>query len=61
MTRRPLPHVYVIELSKDVLFEAKFSKNSPGYMEGTPCVYLGMTSLDPDVRFDKPAGAKIQA
>ena len=43
-----------------MLFEAKFRKNNPGYMEGKSCVYLGMTGLDPDVRFDKPAGAKIQ-
>ncbi len=46
-------HVYVIELSKDVLFENKFKKCNPGYVPGKPCVYVGMTGLDPDVRFDK--------
>lgn len=46
-------HVYVIELSKDVLLEARFRKANPGYREGKPCVYVGMTGLDPDVRFDK--------
>jgi hypothetical protein len=45
--------VYVIELSKDVLSEAKFTKCNPGYVAGKPCVYVGMTGLDPDVRFDK--------
>jgi hypothetical protein len=46
-------HVYVIELSKDVLFEAKFVRANPNYKTGQPCVYVGMTGLDPDVRFDK--------
>ncbi|WP_372657890.1 hypothetical protein [Hydrogenophaga sp.] len=53
-------HVYVVELSQDVLLEAKFRKNNPGYVEGQPCVYVGMTGLDPDVRFDKHK-AGIQA
>jgi len=46
-------HVYVIELSKDVLYESKFRKCNPDYIPGKPCVYVGMTGLDPDVRFDK--------
>ena len=45
-------HVYVVELSKDVLYEAKFVNSNPGYVTGKPCVYVGMTGLDPDVRFD---------
>ena len=62
MPRRPRLHhsVYVIELSKDVLLEARFRKNNPGYLEGKPCVYVGMTGLDPDLRFDKHK-AGIQA
>jgi hypothetical protein len=46
-------NVYVIELTKDVLFEAKFEKCNPNYITGKPCVYVGMTGLDPDLRFDK--------
>jgi len=46
-------HVYVIELSKDVLYEAKFMRANPDYRTGQPCVYVGMTGLDPDIRFDK--------
>lgn len=46
-------HVYVIELAKDVLYEAKFKKANPDYIAGKPCVYVGMTGLDPDLRFDK--------
>ncbi len=46
-------HVYVIELSKDVLHDRRFAKANPGYVSGKPCVYVGMTGLDPDTRFDK--------
>lgn len=53
MARRKHHNVYVIELSKDVLYEAKFKKCNPDYITGKPCVYVGMTGLDPDVRFDK--------
>lgn len=60
MSRRAHHHVYVIELSKAVLLEARFRKNNPGYIEGKPCVYVGMTGLDPDLRFDKHK-AGIQA
>jgi len=57
---RPHHHVYVVELSKDVLQERKFRKCNPGYVDGKPCVYVGMTGLDPDLRFDKHK-AGIQA
>ncbi len=57
---RPHHHVYVVELSKDVLRVAKFMKCNPGYVDGKPCVYVGMTGLSPDLRFDKHK-AGIQA
>src|SRR5512143_3331988 len=53
MGRRDHYRVYVIELSKDVLYEGRFRKANPGYIAGKPCLYVGMTGLDPDVRFDK--------
>ena len=53
MGRRRHYHVYVIELSVDVLHEARFKKANPGYVTGRRCVYVGMTGLDPDLRFDK--------
>lgn len=53
MARRNRYHVYVIELSQDVLYESSFKLCNPGYIRGKPCVYVGMTGLDPDVRFDK--------
>jgi hypothetical protein len=53
--RAPRHHhsVYVVELSKDVLLEPRFRRSNPDYVEGKPCVYVGMTGLSPDVRFDK--------
>ena len=52
-------NVYVIELNKDVLYEAKFKKANPDYTLGKPCVYVGMTGHDPDTRFDQhKAGIK---
>ncbi len=51
--------VYVIELDRDVLYELKFKKSNKQYIEGMPCVYVGMTGLDPDQRFDNhKAGIK---
>lgn len=35
-------------------------KSNPDYVMGKPCVYVGMTRLDPDLRFDKHK-AGIQA
>ena len=60
MARRYHYHVYVIALSPDVLYEARFKKSNPDYIPGKPCVYVGMTGLDPDIRFDKHK-AGIQA
>ena len=60
MRARKHYHVYVIELSKDVLLEGRFKKANPNYVTGKLCVYVGMTGLDPDIRFDKHK-AGIQA
>ncbi len=51
--QRPRYHVYVVELSNAVLKEPRFRRCNPDYIDGKPCVYVGMTGLDPDVRFDK--------
>ena len=49
----------MVELSRNVLFEPRFSRANPDYEIGKPCVYVGMTGLDPDTRFDKhKAGVK---
>lgn len=46
-------HVYVIELSDEVWNTGRFRRANPDYQLGQPFVYVGMTGLDPDVRFDK--------
>lgn len=53
-------HVYVVELGAGVWNVARFRRANPGYVPGRPFVYVGMTGLDPDVRFDKHK-AGIQA
>ena len=45
--------MYVVELSQDVLNEPRFRKANPDYRLGKRCVYVGMTGLSPDERFDK--------
>jgi hypothetical protein len=45
--------VYVIELSDAVWNVSRFRRSNPDYLLGKPFVYVGMTGLDPDVRFDK--------
>ena len=57
---RPHYHVYVVQLADPVWNSARFRRANPGYQLGKPCVYVGMTGLDPDVRFDKHK-AGIQA
>ena len=66
--RRPAParprsqhhSVYVVELDDRVWNLASFRKANPGHGLGKPCVYVGMTGLDPDLRFDRHK-AGIQA
>ena len=53
-------HVYVVQLSDEVWSLARFRRANPGYVPGQPFVYVGMTGLDPDVRFDRHK-AGIQA
>ena len=53
-------HVYVVELDDQVWSSARFRKSNPDWTLGKPFVYVGMTGLDPDVRFDKHK-AGIQA
>ena len=45
--------VYVIELAPEVWNIARFRRCNPDYLLGKPFVYVGMTGLDIDQRFDK--------
>ncbi len=58
--RRHHHHVYVVRLADQVWNEASFRKANPDHQLGKPLVYVGMTGLDPDLRFDKHK-AGIQA
>jgi hypothetical protein len=52
--------VYVVELSDNVWNEPSFRRANPEHRLGMPLVYVGMTGLDPDQRFDRHK-AGIQA
>jgi predicted GIY-YIG superfamily endonuclease len=61
MKRRTRHHhnVYVIELDKAVVFEPRFRRANPNHDAARPCVYVGMTGLTPEKRFEKhKAGVK---
>ena len=45
--------VYVVELSDRVWNVPRFRAANPGHVLGKPFVYVGMTGLDPDLRFDR--------
>ena len=53
-------HVYVVELSDRAWNEPAYRKANPDYVHRKPLVYVGMTGLDPDLRFDRHK-AGIQA
>ena len=60
--RRPAHryNVYVVELADAVWTEPRFRRANPDHRLGQPFVYVGMTGLDPDLRFDRHK-AGIQA
>ena len=45
--------VYVISLNLDVMKDKRFREANPSYIEGKPCVYVGMTGRTPDERFQQ--------
>jgi hypothetical protein len=59
-TPRHHHHVYVVQLSDRVWNEPGFRKANPGCDLTKPFLYVGMTGLDPDSRFDRHK-AGIQA
>lgn len=51
--------VYAVILDDQVLKERKFANANTNHQIGMTCLYVGMTGLDPDTRFDKhKAGIK---
>ncbi len=51
--RRHHHHVYVVELDDAVWNVRRFRDANPDHRLGKPFVYVGMTGLDPDLRFDR--------
>ena len=49
---RETHRVYVIELDPTVLAEKRFRERNPQCRAGMPCVYVGMTGLTVEQRFD---------
>ena len=45
-------NVYVVELAPAVLADRRFRRRNPGYVEGKPCVYVGMTGLSVAQRYE---------
>ncbi len=45
--------VYVVELSDRVWNVPRYRAANPGHVLGKPFVYVGVTGLDPDLRFDR--------
>ncbi len=61
--RRPKSHrysVYVVELDDRVWNVGAYRRANPDYQLGKPFLYVGMTGLDPYLRFDRHK-AGIQA
>jgi hypothetical protein len=46
-------NLYVITLDPQVLWRREFRQQNPGYLEGMPCVYVGMTIHEPGDRFQQ--------
>jgi hypothetical protein len=51
--QRKRRNLYVITLDPEVLWDKRFRQENPGYIEGMPCVYVGMTIHDPGDRFEQ--------
>lgn len=51
--KRSTHHVYVIELAPEVWKHAKYRAANPHRSSEKPCLYVGMTGLTPEIRFDR--------
>jgi hypothetical protein len=49
----PAHSVYVVELDEVVLKDSRFRDANPGRAAGGACVYVGMTGLTPEERFQR--------
>jgi hypothetical protein len=51
--RRKPRNLYVITLDPEVLWVREFRQENPNYVEGMPCLYVGMTVHEPGDRFEQ--------
>jgi hypothetical protein len=51
--RRKRRNLYVITLDPEVLWDREFRQANPNYINGLPCVYVGMTIHAPGDRFQQ--------
>ena len=51
--RRQGRQLYVITLAPEVLKRREFREANPGYIEGMPCLYVGITIHAPGDRFEQ--------
>ncbi len=51
--RKRRRNLYVITLDPEVLWDRDFRQENPNYVEGMPCVYVGMTVHAPGDRFEQ--------
>ena len=45
-------YVYVVQLKRPIVQKRKFTRENPQHVQGRPCVYVGMTGLTPEERFE---------
>ena len=46
-------NLYIITLNPEVLWCRDFRQENPGYIEGMPCLYVGLTIHEPGDRFEQ--------
>lgn len=51
--KRKRRNLYIITLDPEVLWKRDFRQANPAYVEGMPCVYVGMTVHEPGDRFEQ--------
>jgi len=51
--KRKRRNLYVITLDPEVLWIKEFRQANPGYVEGMPCLYVGITIHEPGDRFEQ--------
>ena len=51
--KRQKRNLYVITLHPNVLERDEFRRANPGYIEGMPCVYVGLTIHSPGDRYEQ--------